>query len=83
MHISETLANCDVSDFMAKKSNIRKESEVMQAALQRSKNGEKDIQSFILSKSPKALSDLIATTWKMQAAPENVVHKCCTWISTI
>ena len=50
--------------------NIRKESELMQTALQRSENGKKDLQAFILNKSVKALSDLIATTWKMQAAPE-------------
>ena len=42
----------------------------MQTALQRSENGKKDLQAFILNKSLKALSDLIATTWKMQAAPE-------------
>ena len=55
------LTNCDVSDFMTKK-NIRQESELMKAALRRSENGEKDLQAFILNKSPKALFDLIATT---------------------
>ena len=33
----------------------------MQAALQRSEDGEKDFQAFILNKSPKALSDLSTT----------------------
>ena len=65
------LRNCNISDFMTK-NNIRKESELMQAALQRSKNGEKDLQVFILNKSPKDLFDLIATTWKIQAVPETV-----------
>ena len=76
------LTNCDVSYFMTK-NNIQKESELMQAALQRSENGEKDIQAFILNKSPKALSYLIATTWKMQAAPETVAREHCTRISVI
>ena len=43
------LTNSDVSDFMVK-NNIRKESELMQIALQRSANGEKDLQGFILNK---------------------------------
>ena len=55
----------------------------MQAALQRSENDEKGLQGFILNKSPKALSSLIAKTWKMQASPETVVHEHCTQISTI
>ena len=40
------LANCDASDFKTK-NNIRKEPELMQAALQRSENGEKDLHAFI------------------------------------
>ena len=55
----------------------------MQAALQRSENGEKDLQAFILNKLPKVLFDLIATTQKMQAAPETVAHEHCTRISII
>ena len=51
--------------------NIRKESEIVQAALQRSENGEKDLSLFILNKLPKALSDLIATTWEMQVCSRN------------
>ena len=74
------LRNCNISDFMTK-SNIRKESELMQAALQRSKNGEKDLQVFILNKSPKDLFDLIATTWKIQAVPETVACEHCSRIS--
>ena len=34
----------------------------MQAALQKSENGEKDLQAFILNKLPKAISDLTVTT---------------------
>lgn len=63
--------------------NIIKELEVTEAALQRSENGEKDLQTFILNKSPKTLSGLIATTWKMQAAPEAVTREHCIWTSVI
>ena len=55
----------------------------MLAALQRSENGGKGLQAFILNKSSNALSDLIATTWKMQTAPETVVHEHCIRISII
>ena len=44
------------------KKTIRQESELMKAALQKSENGGKDLQAFILNKTPKALFDLIATT---------------------
>ena len=53
-------------DFLAK-SNIIKESEI----------GVKDLAVFILNKSPKALSDLISTTWKMNAAPETTAREDC------
>ena len=76
------LTNCYVSDFMTI-NNIIKELEVTEAALQRSENGEKDLQTFILNKSPKTLSGLIATTWKMQAAPETVTREHCIWTSVI
>ena len=60
---------------------MRKESELMQAVLQRSENGEKDLQAFILNKSPKTISDL--QTWKMQPAQETVAHQHCTRIAII
>ena len=47
------------------KSNIRKESELMQATLKSSENGEIDLQAFIWNKSTKGLFDLAATTCKM------------------
>lgn len=65
------LTNTDVSRFLVKH-NISKESELMKFALQRSANGECDLERFILNKTPKALVDLIATTWKMQSAPQTV-----------
>ena len=60
------LKNYDVLDFLTK-SNIIKESEI----------GGKDLAVFILNKSPKALSDLISTTWKMNAAPETTAREDC------
>ena len=63
--------------------SIIKELEVREAALQRSENGEKDLQTFILNKLPETLSGLIATTWKMQAAPETVACEHCIWMSVI
>ena len=76
------LSNSDVSDFMVK-NNIRKESELMQVALQRSTNGEKDLQGFILNKTPKALADLICTTWRMQEAAQTVAREKTTRIEVI
>jgi hypothetical protein len=76
------LSNCDVSEFLIKNS-IRKESELMQAALKRSANGEKDLQAFILNKTPKALTELISTSWKIQEAPLTVTRERSSRISII
>ena len=72
----------DVSDFIVK-NNIKKDAELMQAALSRSANGEKDLQTYILNKTPKALSDLISTTWKMQNAPQSLEREQQSRISVI
>ena len=37
-------------------------------------SGERDIYNFIVNKSPKGLSDLVNTTWKMQNAPKIANH---------
>lgn len=62
------LTNVDVSNLLVKE-NIRTEIELMRLALTRKESGEPDLQQFILNKTPKALSDLVATTWKMQKSP--------------
>ena len=79
---AKRLSNMDVSDFIVK-NNIKKDAELMQAALSRSANGEKDLQTYILNKTPKALSDLISTTWKMQNAPQSLEREQQSRISVI
>lgn len=76
------LSNSDVAEFMVS-NNIRKESELMAVALQRSQNGEKDLHAFILNKTPKALAELIQTTWKVQEAPATVEREASCRISLI
>ena len=55
------LTNIEVSKFLVA-NKIRTETELMVFAKERNDNGEGDIYSFIMNKSPKALSDLIHTT---------------------
>ena len=62
------LSNSDVASLMVAE-NIRTENGLMRLAYQRNENGESDLQNFILNKSRKALSDLVATTWQIQIAP--------------
>lgn len=62
---AKRLSNVAVSNLLVE-DGIKKESELMRLALQRAQNGEPDLQAFILSKPPKALADLISTTWKIQ-----------------
>lgn len=65
------VSNDDVSDFMVT-NNIKTEVELMREAFRRSEEGERDLYSFILRKNPKALADLINTTWKLQNAPKDL-----------
>ncbi len=51
------------------RNGIKKESELMAAAKKRSDEGLHDLHCFVLNKNPKALSDLISTTWKLQFSP--------------
>ena len=62
------LTNSDVADFLVR-NGIRKECELMAAAKKRSDEGLDDLHRFVLNKNPKALSDLISTTWKLHFAP--------------
>ena len=54
---------------------------LMQTALQRSENGEQDLQAFAFKKSPKVLSEIIATKRKIQATPEIVAQEQCNRMS--
>ena len=52
--------------------NIKTEEELMTKAQEQFAEGKKDLKKFILGKSPKALQDLITTTWKMEKAATNI-----------
>ena len=62
------LTNTDVSEFLVQE-NIQTERELMLIAKKRHDDGEKDLYNFILNKTPKALNDLVYTTWKIQNTP--------------
>lgn len=72
--IKKRLTNADVAALMVKE-NITGENELMRLAYQRNQSGEGDLHNFILNKSPKALSDLVATTWKMQNAQSTLLRQ--------
>lgn len=67
------LSNLEVSKVLIS-DKIKTESELMRLALHRSQNGEHDLQSFLLNKTPRAISDLINTTWKIHYS-EDVVQR--------
>ena len=52
--------------------NIKTEEELMAKAQEQFAEGKKNLQKIILSKSLKALQDLITTTWKMEKAATNI-----------
>jgi len=68
------LSNSDVAKFLVD-NNLKKESEFLAAAKRRQTEGLSDITDFILNKSPKALSDLIQTAWKLHDAPTVVLRE--------
>ena len=76
------LSNTEVSEFMVV-NNIRRESELMSIANKRHAEGQKDIYNFIMNKTPKALSELISTTWKLQEAPQTVQRETKSRISIL
>jgi len=65
------LSNIDIAEFLTAH-KIKSVTELMVIAKQRHDDGEKDMYSFILNKSPKALSELVSTTWRMHNAPKIV-----------
>jgi len=68
------LSNAEVASFMVEQ-KIESEQELYVVANARKKNGEGDLHSFILGKSPKALSDLVSTTWRLEKAPVTLERK--------
>ena len=61
----------DASEFMVE-NNIRNEIELFSIADEKKKEGKKDLSNFASSRSTKALSDLLESTWKMESA----IKKC-------
>ena len=58
------LSNLDVSEYIVS-NNIHTEIELLAAAKIRKEEGQKDLANFVLSRSPKALKDLLENSWKM------------------
>ena len=69
------LSNTDIAEFLVS-NNIKSENELMEVAKGHHDSGERDIYNFIMNKSPKGLSNLVNTTWKMQNAPKIVELNC-------
>ena len=65
------LTNAEVAKFLVE-NDIRTETQLMSIAKQRQSAEEPDLYNFILNKTSKSLSELIATTWKMHHAPSVV-----------
>jgi len=63
------LTNTDIAAFLVK-NNIRHKKGLLAIAKQRHDNGLSDIYNYVLGKNPKALADLICTTWMMHEAPK-------------
>ena len=61
----------DASKFMVE-NNIKSETELFAIADEQRKAGKKDLANFVLSRSTKALSDLLENTWKMESASKKV-----------
>ena len=68
------LSNCDVAKFLVK-NEIKTDIELMSDANKRQSEGEPDLFSFVLNKSPKSLTDLITVTWKMHNAPKQIMSE--------
>jgi len=64
---AKKITNLDISEFLVAK-NINTVDELLAKAHQQSAEGKKDLKKFVLGKSPKALQDLISTTWRMEKA---------------
>jgi len=41
------------------------------------------LHSFLLAKSPKALSDLVSTTWRLEKAPVTLERKQKAWLKLL
>ena len=65
------LSNFEVSEYLLKNS-IKNDTELLALANVQKEEGKTDLAEFILKKTPKALNELIACTWRMQEAPSRI-----------
>ena len=72
---TKRLCNADVADFIVK-NQIRNDTELNNIAVQRKNNGEDDLYKFILNRNnAKAINDLIANTWRVHEAPQQLLRE--------
>jgi len=65
------LSNLDVSEFMVTQ-NIKNQTELFAIADEQKKEGKKDLANYVLSRSTKAINDLIENTWRMESASKRM-----------
>lgn len=68
------LSNFDVSEFLVENA-LKSTTELFAKANEQKKAGKTDLASFVLSRSSKALNDLIDNTWEMEGASAKVARK--------
>jgi hypothetical protein len=78
----QRLSNLDVSKFLVE-NNIRTETDLFIIATEQQEAGKEDLYNFLVSRSPKSLQDLIATTWKIQDAKASLAPRNTPRMDTI
>ena len=58
-------SNIDISNFLVE-NNIKEKKKLYSVAKDRAAAGKPDLYSFIVSKNPKSVSDLIMTIWEIE-----------------
>ena len=62
---NKKLSNIDISNFLVE-NNIKEKKKLCSVAKDRAAAGKPDLYSFIVSKNPKSVSDLIMTIWEIE-----------------
>ena len=65
------LTNLDVSELLIKH-NIKSDTALFAKAHEQKEAGKKDLAHFVMSRSSKALQDVIQNTWKMHTSSEKL-----------
>ena len=68
---NKRLSNNDTSNFLVE-NNIKEKKKLYSVAKNRAAAVEPDLYSFIVSKNPKSVSDLIITTWEIENAAAEI-----------